>query len=286
MKFLSKIATATLFVLFSFNSNGQLNQTNYSSGTVTGSELETFHVPLKSTTHIISPEPISYVDINRPEVEGDLSDKKICRLKALPNTLKDGDRFTVTIVTNSFIKVYQLICRDRPNPGNESFVITINPLRAVALNLNNKMSEQQFKQVALQILAKSNEDKVERASAYGLKLYVNNIFVVDDYIFIDVEMFNKTNLAFDIDETRFKLKDKKIVKATISQDIEMLPEHEFYKTDAAPVRKMWRNIYAFKKFTFPEDKILSIEFSEKQVSGRKIELKMNYKKLLRAETLY
>ena len=75
MKYLSKIATATLFLLIAFNSNAQLDGTNYSSGNVTGADLETFHVPLKSTTHIISPEPISYVDISRPEVEGDRSRK-------------------------------------------------------------------------------------------------------------------------------------------------------------------------------------------------------------------
>jgi Domain of unknown function (DUF4138) len=41
----------------------------------------------------------------------------------------------------------------------------------------------------------------------------------------------------------------------------------------------------FDKFTFPNDKILTIELAEKQVSGRAEVLKIKYKDILTAETL-
>lgn len=261
-------------------------QSSSPESAVKGEDLQTFYIPLKSTTHIISPEPVNYMDISSRNVEGELTDKKICRIKPLPNTLRDGDQFTVTIVANSFITVYKLICSDKPTYASESFVITIDPMKAVSLNLNNQLNEGEFRNIAIQILSKKKNDKIEKSSAYNLKLWINRIFVVEDYIFLDVEMSNKSQLQFDIDETRFKLKDKKIVKATISQDIELQPEFALYSTMDGVVRRNFRNIYAFKKFTFPTDKVFTIEFTEKQISGRKITLKLPYKKLLQAETLY
>lgn len=253
---------------------------------VSGKDLPTFYIPLKSTTHIISPEPVNYMDISSRDVEGELTDRKICRIKPLPNTLKDGDQFTVTIVANSFITVYKLICSDKPDYSLESFVITIDPMKAVSLDLNNQLDEKEFRNIAIHIFSKNRNKKIEKTAAYDLKLWISRIFVVEDYIFLDVEMANKSKLQFDIDEIRFKLKDKKIAKATVSQDIELHPAFALYPAQDGIVRKNWRNIYAFKKFTFPTDKVFTIEFTEKQVSGRKITLKMPYKKLLQAETLY
>ncbi len=282
------IYLSSLFVFTALSGifNSTSGQSSSTESTITGANLQTFYIPLNSTTHIISPEPVNYMDISSRDVDGELTDKKICRIKPLPNILKDGDSFTVTIVANSFITVYKLICSDKPNYGSESFVITIDPMKAVSLNLNNQLSDQEFRNIAIQIFSKGKNDKIEKASAYDLKLWINRIIVVEDYIFFDVELMNKSNLQFDFDETRFKLKDKKIVKATISQDIELQPEFSLNKAQDGVVRKTFRNIYVFKKFTFPTDKVFTIEFTEKQISGRKITLKLPYKKLLQAETLY
>ncbi len=65
----------------------------------------------------------------------------------------------------------------------------------------------------------------------------------------------------------------------------MEPLYRFYKDDDLQIRKSYRNIYCFKKFTFPSDKVLSIELTEKQISGRKILLNIDYKQVLEAAIL-
>ena len=46
----------------------------------------------------------------------------------------------------------------------------------------------------------------------------------------------------------------------------------------------YRNVIVLKKMTFPNDKILSIELSEKQISGRTITLNIDYEDVLYADS--
>jgi conjugative transposon TraN protein len=111
---------------------------------------------------------------------------------------------------------------------------------------------------------------------------LNNIYAVGDYFFIDYSIENKTNIRFDIDEIRLKLADKKISKATNNQVIELTPEMQLEQTKS--FKYGYRNILVVKKLTFPNDKILTIEMSEKQISGRTISLNIDYEDVLCADS--
>ena len=46
----------------------------------------------------------------------------------------------------------------------------------------------------------------------------------------------------------------------------------------------YRNIVVIRKITFPNDKVLTIELSEKQISGRNISLNIDYEDVLSADS--
>ena len=46
----------------------------------------------------------------------------------------------------------------------------------------------------------------------------------------------------------------------------------------------YRNVIVLKKLTFPNDKVLTIELSEKQISGRTITLAIDYEDVLSADS--
>lgn len=48
----------------------------------------------------------------------------------------------------------------------------------------------------------------------------------------------------------------------------------------------YRNVIVLKKMTFPNDKVLTIEMSEKQISGRTIYLNIDYEDVLSADSFY
>ena len=55
---------------------------------------------------------------------------------------------------------------------------------------------------------------------------------------------------------------------------------------AVSFRGGYRNVIAVKKLTFPNDKVLSIEVSEKQISGRTVKLNIDYGDVLCADSFH
>jgi conjugative transposon TraN protein len=111
---------------------------------------------------------------------------------------------------------------------------------------------------------------------------LNNIYTIDDYFFMDIELVNQTKIKYDIDQVRFKIEDKKQTKSTNYQEIEIFPIMQVEKDNV--FRKKYRNIFVFEKFTFPDQKVFTIEFSEKQISGRTVKLMIDYEDVLNADT--
>ena len=79
-----------------------------------------------------------------------------------------------------------------------------------------------------------------------------------------------------------KLSDKKLSKATNAQTIELTPALvlEHGKT----LKHGYRNVIVVKKMTFPNDKLLTIEMTEQQISGRNISLNIDYEDVLSADS--
>jgi conjugative transposon TraN protein len=284
-----KIITILLFVTgFMQNIHAQTGKVKYNvlSNNVAINErnINTATIPLNATTHFVSPEPIQYVDISSPDIHGDLPEKNIFRLRADTLKIHPGDKFTVTIVTQSYISVYKLTVadpRDRgSSSGNEAYVISVNPNEAVQVNQADVLSNQECFDMAINALNRKRSIFNIDAKAYGMKMYVKNIYTIGDYIMIELAAKNKTNLQFNIDQIRFKIIDKHTVKATVSQDIELTPVYSLYKTDGKIITNRFNNFYIFKKFTYPTQKLLEIEMTEKQYSGRRVELKIKYNQVL------
>ncbi len=126
---------------------------------------------------------------------------------------------------------------------------------------------------------KLNDKKVSKATNAQR---LNNIYSVGEYFFIDFSIENRTNIRFDIDEMRIKLNDKKVSKATNAQLIELTPA--MVLDQSKTFKYGYRNVLVLKKMTFPNDKVLTIEISEKQISGRTICLDIDYEDVLYADS--
>ena len=110
-----------------------------------------------------------------------------------------------------------------------------------------------------------------KSAAEGTRSVVNRTAVVDD------EEALQSSLLVDLDDQE----DKKQTKATNFQSIEILPLMQVNKN--LVFKKNYRNIFVFEKFTFPDEKVLTIEISEKQISGRTITLRIDYADILHAD---
>ena len=235
-------------------------------------------LPLNLDVHFVSPEPIQYVDISAKNIIGDLPLKNVLRIRYKDST-KAGDA-VVTIAGEKFIAQYHI----RPGGTNVPLQIDIEPSDTKPLDISGiGLSQNQLRQLALNLYMKKPGKPKEKTKAFGIYGTVNHLYTIDDYIFIDLGFRNKTDLKFDIEQFRFRIDDKKITKATNVQSVEVKPLMALL--DNTAFNKYYRNVYVLPKLSFPGNKVLHIELSEKQVSGRIIHLDVSYQDVLNADAV-
>jgi conjugative transposon TraN protein len=244
--------------------------------------------------HIISPEPIQYVDLSTLELTGDLPSSTIARIKITDNTdssktekqnsFTSGDNIgIITVVAQSFIAQYKAVYREQTNL-NTITNIHIQPEAMQPVEFDKmSFSNYELKKFAMGIIKKKSEkNPIREEKNIRLSMQLNNVYVISDYIFLDMTFKNHSNLSYDVEDLKFSIEDKKIHKATNNQSIAITPL--FQLNSQKHFRKNFRNIYVFKKFTYPNSKIMKIRLIEEQLSGRTIEMKVNYSDVLKADT--
>lgn len=259
-------------LLFSFSVFGQQ----------TYREMEQLTVNKNVTTVITAPEPIRLVDISTDAVVGDKPIDNVIRLKPSSDEHEDGDIVAiVTIVTERYRTQYALIYTTRMEEAVTDKEVLVSE-RMAFHNPAVSMSTEDMVRFARKIWnspAKYRNIKVRRNR---MVMRLNNVYSVGDYFFIDFSVENKTNIRFDIDELRLKLDDKKQSKSTNVQSIELVPE--LLLDHSERFLHGYRNVVVVKKMTFPNDKVLTIELSEQQISGRTISLQIDYEDVLAADS--
>ena len=248
----------------------------------TYTELEQLTVNEKVTTVITASEPILFVDISTDKVVGDQPMENTVRLKPKEAGHEDGEVLCiVTIVTERYRTQYALLYTTRMKEAVTDKEIQLHERNAYN-NPSVSMSTADMTAYARQIWNSPALFRNVATKQHRMVMRLNNIYSVGEYFFIDFSIDNKTNIRFDIDEIRIKLADKKLSKATNAQIIELTPA--LVLEQASSFKHGYRNVIVLKKLTFPNDKILSIEVTEKQISGRNISLDIEYEYVLSADS--
>ena len=238
--------------------------------------METVKVNREVSTHFVTGDPIKYVDISMNEVVGNLPLKNILRIKPIEEKIKvKNNRGGWGEEDRTFID------------GQSMGIVTIVTERSVSekssyLNPDVSMSETEMVKFCWTVWnSKANYHDV-RTKKDKMLFKLNNIYTIDDYFFMDIELVNQTKIKYDIDQVRFKIEDKKQNKRTTTQSVEVEPVMSLF--DIKEFKKNYRNVYVFKKFSFSDEKVFTIELAEQQYSGRTILLTIDYEDILNADT--
>ena len=245
-------------------------------------ELEQLTVNEQITTVITASEPVRFVDISTDKVAGDQPINNIIRLKPKEAGHEDGEVLAVvTIVTERYRTQYALVYTTRMKEA-----VTDKEILLLERNAYNNptvsMSTADMTRFARRIWNSPAKIRNVGTKAHRMVMRLNNIYSVGDYFFIDFSIENRTNIRFDIDEIRVKLADKKLSKATNAQTIELTPA--LVLEPDKTFKHGYRNVIVMKKLTFPNGKLLTVEMTEKQISGRNISLNIDYEDVLAADS--
>lgn len=245
-------------------------------------EMEQITVNEQVTTVITASEPIRFVDISTEKVAGDQPINNTIRLKPKEGGHEDGEVLAiVTIVTERYRTQYALLYTTRMKEAVSDKEIQLMERQAYRNPAVSLSTEEMYRYARL-IWTSPAKFRNVSSKQHRMTMRLNNVYAVGDYFFIDYSIENRTNIRFDIDEVRIKLADKKVSKATNSQIIELKPEMTLEQNKS--FLHGYRNVMVIKKLTFPNDKVLTIEMSEKQISGRTLILNIDYEDVLSADS--
>ncbi len=256
--------------------------------TVSASANRRIYVNREVTTHIVMPENIKMVDISTPKIAGNQCTDNIVRIKpyhendSLPDLGYDDNELlgTLTLIGERHIAQYDVLYTQSPGMASNIYNVSYDDLQSY-INPEVSMPMAEMARYAWAVYGSDRKFNQIVSNEHGMKAVVNNIYSVGDYFFIDYSLRNKTKIPYDIEETRIKLTDKKKTKATNSQTIELTPV--FTVNHVRKFKKDYRNVLVLPKLTFPEEKILRLEISENQISGRVITLTIEYEDILNAD---
>lgn len=244
-------------------------------------DMEVLTINENVTTVITASEPIRFVDISTDKVAGDQPIENTIRLKPKEGA-GDGDIMgVVTIVTERYRTQYGLVYTTCLQEAVTDKEVSLQERKAYR-NPAVSMSREDMYAYAHRIWTSPARYRDVCYKKHRMSIRLNNIYTVGEYFFLDFSIDNKTNIRFDIDELRVKLQDKKITRATNVQDIELKPELVLDRS--THFSKGYRNVIAIRKMTFPDDKVLTIEVSEKQISSRTMKLSLDYEDVLSADS--
>lgn len=246
-------------------------------------ELPQLNISDGVSLHIISPEPIQFVDLSTDNLIGDLPAENIARVKiGKAGAVNKDDLGIITVVGQSFMAQYKVNYKNSET-HNTITQIQIQPEDMQPLEYPKiAFSNQELYNFSMNILKKKTKAPLREVNDFKLSIQLNNVYVISDYIFLDISFNNDSNLSYNIDGLKFSIEDKKIYKATNNQSLELKPEYQLYHQ--SQFKKNFHNIYVFKKFTYPNSKVLVIRLIEEPISGRTVEMKIKYSDILKADT--
>ena len=244
-------------------------------------ELEQITVNEQVTTLVTASEPILFVYVSTDKVAGDKPIENTVRFKPKDAEHTDGEVLAIaTIVTERYRTQYALVYTTKMTEAVTDKEIA--PYERTAYrNPAVSLSTEDMTKFARRVWNSPAKIHNVKAKSNRMLMRLNNIYAVGEYFFLDFSVDNRTNIRFDIDELRVKLVDKKVQKATNNQTIEL--PLALVLDHSRSFLHGYRNVIVFKKMTFPNDKVVTIELSEKQISGRAISISVDYEDVLSAD---
>jgi conjugative transposon TraN protein len=150
---------------------------------------------------------------------------------------------------------------------------------------NNRLNDDSIGRLAEKIASLPPRSK--RPAAHqkgGMHLYVSGIYLQDGVLFIQFTLRNLSSLPYNIDFTRFFVRDRQRSKKTINIEKEVKPlllkaeEHSITQQGPAVF------VAAFEKFTIADKKTFTIQVYEKS-GDRQLTCNIKGKRLLKVHVL-
>jgi conjugative transposon TraN protein len=240
---------------------------------------KTLTISYNKTTSLIF--PFSIVDRGSDDVIAQKARgvENVLQIKA---GRKDFAETNLTVITADGI-LHQFAVTYSETPEAQAITVAANETPSIILvaDVINEKVVQSNSRTALNQKVNGN---IRQDKKYQMAFALQDIFIHDDILYCRIHIRNKSAINYDVKSLKLFIRDKKKVKRTSSQEIEITPV--FIGNRAAKINGYASStmVYAVKKFTIPDGKVLHINLFEDN-GGRNLGLKVDNKDILKARML-
>ncbi len=236
-------------------------------------------------THLVCPDRVSYVQVGDPslvlaEVVPELPN--LIRLKAAEPF--DGES-SLTVVCQG--RIYTLILENGPSDQITYQLDTFSSEKAGGQS-SGLMPDYVLKALSEQILLKRKSlVRGIKEKQDGIKVQLKTITQKNGFLFFEVRITNKTNLAYRVDAFHWWIDDRKQFKATNTQEYQVEPIYRHHAVKIIPGYTSVREVFVLPNLVLPGKRLLRLEMIEKALgnTGRRLTLEIKNKDIIRAKEL-
>lgn len=231
-------------------------------------------VSFNKTVHILFPAAVEYVDLGSADLIAGKADgaQNVVRVKAAVRGFEGETNFSVISADGVF---YSFVATYADDPVQLSIVMEDwlhkDPYSEAAKEQTYVRLADLGDQTPLQVnrimytIYKRDACPVKTIGSkrFGVQLLLKGIYVEGDLYYFHTSLRNRSAVAFDIDRIRFRIADRKVARRTAVQETFVEPVRTYSAVVAAAAGETVANVYVFRKFTIPDDKVFIVDVFEK-----------------------
>ena len=231
-------------------------------------------VAFNKTLHILFPSEVVYVDLGSLDLIADKANgaQNVVRIKAAKQDFTEEPNFSVITADGCFYS-FTAVYSENPSQLNiemedwlhkDPYSDFANRQMYIRLDELSGETPLTVNRIMYTILRRNVRDiKSVGSKRFGIEVLLRGVYVHGDLFYLHVSMRNRSKVAFDIDYIRFKICDKKTARRTAVQETFVNPVRVFDEIMRVDAEAMIRNVFVFRKFTIPDDKVLVMEVYER-----------------------
>ena len=231
-------------------------------------------VAFNKTLHILFPSEVVYVDLGSLDLIADKADgaQNVVRIKAAKQDFTEETNFSVITADGCFYS-FTAVYSENPSQLNiemedwlhkDPYSDFANRQMYIRLDELSGETPLTVNRIMYTILRRNVRDiKSVGSKRFGIEVLLRGVYVHGDLFYLHVSMQNRSKVAFDIDYIRFKICDRKTARRTAVQETFVNPVRVFDEIMRVDAEAMIRNVFVFRKFTIPDDKVLVMEVYER-----------------------
>jgi conjugative transposon TraN protein len=271
-----------IIILLTFliqQSNAQTARPFSQSGFIEPYRLE---VTMNKTSNLVFPAAITAIDRGSQDilVQKAAGVENILRIKA---DVKDFSETSLSVITSDG-KLYSFLVSYVSEPA----YLNVDIAAAAQYKMHQSIAEPSLAdrfRLAAAAIEKARVPLFTRTCIAGnMVMQLSGLFINGGILYARLRFINQSNIAYNAEQLRFYVRDRKLARRTAAQEIEKTPVYLSQDSVSVAANSEKTIVAAFNVFTIPDQKYFTVEAFEKD-GGRHLRIKIGNSQLLKARLL-